>query len=65
VHSVEMVTTLRRLPNVPRGSCVPERGPEDDASGYVVEWQLKPVQGPGYEAPTEDQGPLRLSELRS
>ena len=65
VHSVEMVTTLRRLPSGPNGACVPERGPEDVAAGFVVEWQLKPVRGPEYDSPAADRPPLQLSELGS
>jgi hypothetical protein len=60
VHNVEMVTTLRRLSDVP-GPHVPERDPESVASEFVVEWQLRPVHGPEYSDPAGDQSSVPLS----
>jgi len=65
LHSMEMVTTLRRMTSATGRPSVPDLGPEDVASGFVVEWQLRPVRGPEYDTPAAEQAPMQLSELGS
>ena len=66
LHSMEMVTTLRRMTSAPGRPSVPDLGPEDVASsGFVVEWQLRPVRGPECDTPAAEQAPMQLSELGS